>query len=159
MKNSKRLLPWLAVAGWMAVIFAFSAQTGNRSGNTSGEIVRWVIGLLYRGFGELPEAEQASVLELLQLVIRKGAHFAEYAVLAILTASALRTYSLSLPLRWCLPVAISALYAVTDEIHQYFVPDRACRLLDVGIDTAGALFGTAVFVLLGYILKRISRKS
>ena len=159
MKVWKRTLAWLAVAGWMVVIFAFSAQTGNRSGNTSGEIVRWIIGLFYRGFADLPQAKQAEVLELLHLVIRKGAHFTEYAVLAMLTANALRGYQISTVLGWCAPVAFSALYAATDEIHQYFVPDRACRLLDVGIDTAGALFGTAIFMLLGVIVKRISRFS
>ena len=33
------------------------------------------------------------------------------------------------------------LYACTDELHQYFVPGRACRFKDVMIDTAGAFTG------------------
>ena len=85
------------------------------------------------------------------MVIRKGAHFTEYAVLAMLIANALLVCG---KLRWFVPVAVSAAYAVTDEIHQYFVPGRACRLLDVGIDTCGAIFGTAVFALVLYLTKK-----
>lgn len=152
----KQILPWLAVFVWMVVIFLFSAQTGRQSDNTSGEIVRWFIGLFYRDFGELPAQKQMKILELIHLLIRKGAHFTEYGVLAMLVANAIRNGS---RLRWYVPIGFSALYAVTDEIHQYFVPERACRFLDVCIDTAGAAFGTAVFMLLLIINKRVSRKT
>ena len=148
MRQNKKYFPWLAVALWMAVIFLFSAQTGDSSGDTSGQIVRWFIGLFFPDFGELPATEQIRILDIVHMLIRKGAHFTEYAVLAMLTANALRRKDLSALPRWCVPVAFCALYAVTDEIHQYFVPDRACRFLDVCIDTAGGAFGTAVFLLL-----------
>ena len=32
-------------------------------------------------------------------------------------------------------------YAVSDEIHQYFVPGRACMLRDMLLDTCGSLAG------------------
>ena len=96
------------------------------------------------------------LLEAWHLLIRKGAHFTEYAVLAALVANALRICG---KLRWYLPVIISAAYAVTDEIHQYFVPGRACRLLDVTIDTSGAVFGTAVFALGIFLLNKRHRKT
>jgi len=156
MLKRRQMMKWVAVAAWMVVIFLFSAQTGRQSGNTSGEILKWVIGLFYRRFADLSATEQTEILEIMHLFIRKGAHFTEYAVLAMLTANAIQGFSLSLPMHWAIPIGFSALYAVTDEIHQYFVPDRACRLLDVGIDTAGAAFGTAVVMLLLAIKKRIS---
>ena len=142
----------------MVVIFLFSAQTGGRSGNTSEEIVKWVIGLFYRNFADLPTMKQTEILEIIHLLIRKGAHFAEYAILAILAANALRSYSLSKLCRWLITIGFCTLYAVSDEIHQYFVPDRACRFLDVCIDTAGGAFGTGVFAFLGFASKRIRRK-
>ena len=37
---------------------------------------------------------------------------------------------------------------MSDEIHQYFVPGRACRLFDVGVDVFGALTGTLVLALI-----------
>ena len=150
-KRNSQMLAWLGIAAWMVVIFLFSAQNDTQSGDTSGVVVRWFLSLIYPGFeGFLPE-RQTELLEFWHLIIRKGAHFTEYGVLAILVANALRLCG---KLRWFLPVITSAAYAVTDEIHQYFVPGRACRLLDVGIDTCGAVFGTAVFALVLYLTKK-----
>lgn len=151
---SKRLLSWVAVAAWMAVIFLLSAQPGKESTDTSGRILRLVIKLLYWNFDSFSSQRQEAVWAIWSVIVRKGAHFTEYAILGMLLCSALRTYDLSGKLRWGLPVGVGAAYAVTDEIHQYFVPERACRLLDVGIDTAGALFGTAVFLATVYLLKK-----
>lgn len=41
---------------------------------------------------------------------------------------------------------ICTLYAGTDELHQYFVPGRACSLRDVCIDSAGALLGVLIML-------------
>lgn len=40
-----------------------------------------------------------------------------------------------------IPLLIGFLYAVSDEIHQYFVPGRAMQARDVLIDTVGVLLG------------------
>ena len=155
-ESLKRTVSWLIVTVWMIVIFLLSAQNASQSGDTSGMVVRWFLSLLYRGFEDFSPERQQALLEAWHLVIRKGAHFTEYAVLAVLVANALRLWG---KLRWYLPVVISAAYAVTDEIHQYFVPGRACRLLDVTIDTCGAIFGTAVFALGIFLLNKRHRKT
>ena len=147
---SKRTFAWVPVSLWLIVIFLFSAQNAEQSGNTSTGIVRWVVGLLYSGFEGFPPEKQAEILHLFQLLVRKGAHFTEYAILAALIGNALRPAGW----KWCLPVVLSGLYAVSDEIHQAFVPGRACRLLDVGIDTAGAVCGTALFALMLYWIRK-----
>ena len=36
-------------------------------------------------------------------------------------------------------------YAMTDELHQYFVPGRSCRLFDVGVDSLASLSGQSCF--------------
>ena len=158
MKQIKGFLSWLAVAAWMVVIFLFSGQTGDSSGNTSGQLVRWVISIFYRGYADLPVVEQTEILEVIHLLIRKGAHFTEYAILAMLVANALGQYTLSSLRRWLIPIGVCALYAVSDEIHQYFVPERACRFLDMCIDTAGGAFGTAVFALLNLLGRPMTRE-
>lgn len=38
-----------------------------------------------------------------------------------------------------------ALYACSDELHQYFVPGRSCRFFDVCVDSAGAFCGALLF--------------
>lgn len=75
------------------------------------------------------------------------AHFAEYAVLGVLTYWALRLHApLLRALVWA--VALSSAYGITDEFHQSFVPQRMPDPADWAVDTLGALVGVAVAALL-----------
>ena len=154
-----RIISGLAVVGWMAVIFFFSAQPGEASSETSGGIVSQIVTLIFPGFDTVPETEQIAIVDVWQTVVRKGAHFSAYALLGALAANAIRTYDVRKGGRFLIPVAVSALYAVSDEIHQYFVPERSCQFLDVCIDTAGAVFGTAVFALGVFLIARRREKN
>ena len=71
------------------------------------------------------------------LVLRKLAHATEYAILGALLMRALQ--------RWPAAFAAGVLYAVTDELHQTFVPGRAGRPLDVLIDAAGVAIGIVLW--------------
>ena len=97
------LARWLPVLAWAALIFALSS-----------------IPSLTTGLGTW------------DLVLRKAAHAAEFAVLGVLLARALA----ELP-----AFAAGVAYAVSDEVHQRFVPGREGALLDVAIDAAGVLLG------------------
>lgn len=56
-----------------------------------------------------------------------------------------------------------ALYACSDELHQYFVPGRSCKLFDVCVDSTGAFFGALFFWGIFHLWERkrqeISKKS
>ena len=110
---------WVLVAVCMGVIFYLSAQDGGTSEALSDE-VKTVFGI--------PVAIN---------IIRKGAHFLEFAGLAFLVFNALRaTCGRNRP---ALSFIITAAYAVSDEIHQLFVEGRACRIFDVFVDSCGAV--------------------
>ncbi len=71
---------------------------------------------------------------------------AEYAVLALLLWRALHKPAQPgrSPWRWPeagLVLALVALYAASDEIHQAFVPSREASAGDVLLDTTGAALG------------------
>lgn len=149
-----RIASAVAVLLWMAVIFWFSAQNGSSSGSMSAGVTEALARLLTPGFDRLSPLAQAETVEAMHLFVRKAAHFAEYAVLGMLTVNALRTYRLNKALRLILPVVICLVYAISDEIHQYFIPDRACRALDVFIDTLGGLTGTLILLGLMWLVKR-----
>ncbi|MBC8536732.1 VanZ family protein [Feifania hominis] len=141
---------------WMAVLFAFSAQNGTASSGTSrGAIVAVLRALPW--FGSLPEAQIVSIAAAIGAVVRKCAHFAGYLLLGVFVAPAAASWSR----RWqsCagLSLGVCALYAVSDELHQYFVPGRSCELRDVLIDTAGAAVG--VGLVLTVILLRRKKES
>ncbi len=71
------------------------------------------------------------------LLLRKLAHTAEYAVLGALLARATGRAGLA--------VALGSLYAVSDEVHQTFVPGRMGSPVDVAIDAAGVVIGVLVW--------------
>jgi len=71
------------------------------------------------------------------LVLRKLAHFAEYAILGALLLRALR--------REPLAVLLGSAYALTDEVHQAFVTGRQGSPLDWALDTAGVIVGVVLF--------------
>ena len=71
------------------------------------------------------------------LVLRKLAHTAEYAGLGALLLRALGTSSGRTGIAFALGVA----YAVSDEVHQHFVPGRRGAPLDVLIDAVGVALG------------------
>ncbi len=71
------------------------------------------------------------------LVLRKLAHFAEFAVLGALLMRAVD--------RLWLAVVVGSLYAMTDELHQAFVDGRVASPLDWTIDTAGVLAGVLLY--------------
>jgi VanZ family protein len=99
-----RLTAWLPVAVWAAVIFTLSSIASLDSGLGTWDIV-----------------------------LRKLAHLAEYAVLGALLYRALR--------REPAAIALGSLYAVTDEVHQAFVSGRQGSPLDWLIDTVGVVAG------------------
>lgn len=83
-------------------------------------------------------------LKLAHVVLRKGAHLTEYAILALLWLHAL--FRARSPLRraaWG-ALAISAGWAMLDEAHQAFVSSRGASALDVVLDITGAILALAL---------------
>jgi VanZ family protein len=109
--TGRRAIRWVLVVLWMGVIFYLSAQS------------------------DLPHYPEAA----LDVVIKKVGHMAEYGILAALAWWACRGDQVARPTRAFLcAFLVAALYAVSDEGHQYFVPGRNPQPLDVGFDVAGA---------------------
>lgn len=125
---------WALCAAWMALIFIMSAMPGDVSGEQSGAVVTVLLAVHDAVFG--PSQPDAEALALLELIVRKCAHMAEYAVLALLLRRALRLSGARRPSVCAL--ALCALYAAGDEFHQSFVGGRGPSPVDVMIDTVGA---------------------
>lgn len=131
----KKAAAWALCALWMGVIFSMSAQTAVVSDTQSEQVAgltQWLLSLLSFGRFSIPP-------EFLHVLIRKVAHFGEYAILSLLYRRALQ---LSGAKRATLTaIVLSALYAATDELHQGFVDGRSPQMTDVAIDTFGACAG------------------
>jgi VanZ family protein len=120
---------WLPVLLWMGLIFVASSQP------------------------KLPFVLNKTV----DFITKKAGHVTEYGVLAFLlwraipsTVSKATSGHRSKEKGWpALPSLrgaffISLFYAISDELHQTFVPGRTGRLTDVGFDVLGTLFALAL---------------
>jgi VanZ family protein len=108
---------------------------------THSLLLRWLPVVVWAGviFALSSIPNLGTDLGLWDLVLRKLAHAGEYALLAALIARATGAAPIG--------VVAAAAYAVTDEIHQHFVPGRQGAPLDVVIDTAGAIAGALLWAL------------
>lgn len=83
-------------------------------------------------------------------------HFFAFFVLAILLNSSLlaqKRFQFSFNIKSLLSLLIVVLYAIFDEVHQYFIPGRFCEFYDFLADILGGIAG----VLLVYFLFRRNR--
>lgn len=80
-------------------------------------------------------------------------HFLAYALLSAMILRALRRHyeTSRFVLAMVLSIGLSALYGISDEFHQSFVPSRSADMADVLADLLGSLFGVFVY---RYILNR-----
>ena len=107
----------------------------------SAEHTSRFIGPFLRWFApDITEATVASV----QLVVRKCAHLAGYAILAALLYRAVRQGRCIFGRAAAFAFLIAALYAALDEFHQSFVPSRTGSPRDVMVDCFGAAIGLAL---------------
>lgn len=114
--------------------FIFFASTGEFSASNTSLIVRPLLLWLFPNISE-------ERINLVHFFVRKAAHFTEYAILALLVARALATSSKDLLRRhwFALTLTFVAIYSLSDEFHQLFVPTRTGSIYDSMIDTAGGL--------------------
>lgn len=160
MKN-KSLGFWVShilVVAWMILIFCFSMQQGEDSGNLSGGITHMLVTFVNQLFGfAWSDAQVLSIVEWLGYPIRKLAHMTEFGILAVLIFSALKYY-VQIPTtkkRYLFAWLGAVCYAATDEFHQIFVPDRSGNLFDICVDALGAAMALTLLYLLRSIYGRI----
>lgn len=142
---------WLPLLVWMFLIFSASAdtQSSERTSRFLEPFLRW-----------LNPDISLEAIDIVRLVIRKTAHVVEYAVLAWLAWRVVRKPRPKDTRPWSWRAAAAALaivvvYAVTDELHQTFVPNRTGAIRDICIDAAGGILG--LLVLWGHFHWRARR--
>ncbi|WP_165253938.1 VanZ family protein [Adlercreutzia sp. ZJ304] len=141
-KNSNAIwliaLSWGLVIIWALVIFFMSAHTGsdlNEGDDFIALVKQWLNDIQMHYLG--PGVDLASSI----------AHFCEFTVFGALLANAFgKHFSRRWLLIFLLAVLVASIYAITDEVHQIFVPDRACDPIDWIVDTAGAMLGAAIWL-------------
>lgn len=144
-ERKRKILCTLLIAANLAFIWGNSLLPGTESGELSGGILALINSIL--GLGE----EGA---EMLHLLIRKGAHFTEFACLGALLCWRVRLAKGKGMALAAYPFLGSLLAACTDETIQMFVDGRGSSLMDVWVDAFGALTGIILLVLGHHLRKK-----
>jgi VanZ family protein len=139
---------WLPVILWGLFIFITSANPNPyrplpAAWSRQTVMIQSVSGSKRVGFDEL---------------LGRFLHPAEYLVLAILIARALvGRAELRFPFL-AMAFGLSALYALTDEVHQLYVPRRAFEISDLALDFAGSALGIITFAAVLTIRRQRARR-
>ncbi len=134
---------WILVVICMGIIYYLSAQNGEESSELSSS---FVTALLERLGLTINEA-----------VLRNCAHCLEFMGLSVLMFNAVYT-TFETKLTPVIAFAGTVFYAITDEIHQIFVPDRAFQLTDILVDSTGAFIGALASLIILKIILTIKER-
>lgn len=129
-----KCIPALVV---LVMIFNFSAATSEESTEESNVITKAFVEITHITVDE-------ATLSAIDNVVRELAHFTEYFILGLTCCLALSGFPIRMRIRNIGLSIFCVLYAVSDEIHQYFVPGRCPQLQDILVDSMGAI--TAIFI-------------
>ena len=157
LSRKRRFIFLILTIFWSLLIFWFSSRNGSVSTGDSDAAGSTLLKIFIKDFNSLDPLERAKRLELLTYPIRKIAHGGEYAILSSLIMGIFIGLKNKIVLEAIFSWAIASLYAVTDEIHQLFVPGRSGQVIDVIIDSSGAFIGVLIISLI--ILKVRKGKS
>lgn len=142
----KRRIYWGLVIIWCLFIFYHSSKPIELSMKESFffvDIINKVLSIIFN--------IKSPIIN--EIVLRKFAHFFEFMVLGFLTFNAFLNEK-NLIKTLCHSFLFSFFYAISDEVHQYFVPGRSMRVGDIFIDLSGALTG----VFLQYYTLKLKSK-
>ena len=140
MIKKRIVIHWLPAVLWMGLIFFLSSQPAAASNSLSKDLTKLIMEILGR---ILPIDIEISTVDAyvaqMNHFVRKCAHFFAYMILGIFVSNGFKKSGSKKV--FLLSFVFCAIYAVSDELHQLYVPGRGCRLKDVIIDSTGALSG------------------
>ncbi len=133
----KRVIKIILVVVWMIIIFLFSNQDAGKSSNLSDKFI-YRIYSIFRS-EDVSEEKMKLIISNNTFIVRKTAHFFVYFVLGILVYILLKEFNINNIVIYSL--LICYLYALSDEVHQFFIPGRSMEFKDTIIDFCGSFIG------------------
>lgn len=155
-KQIRMIISWIAVLIWMAVIFNLSAQPAVESSGLSNKVTKLIIETVTKVVAlDIESSTTIDLVSKLDHIVRKVAHGVVYFILGVLVINALLQSRIKGLKGAILSIGICVLYAISDEVHQMFVPGRGPQVKDVLIDSVGAVIGIGIYYI---IIKTMERK-
>lgn len=142
-EKQKQIISLILIIIWMITVFMFSNQNGDESQKTSNTVTRVIVRILT--FNQnITEEQELKIIENLDFIIRKLAHYSIYLLGGILIWGYIDTFGITTKRKIIISIIIGASYAAFDELHQYFIANRSANIIDVSIDSIGVITGVAL---------------
>jgi len=137
---TKIILKCIPAIFMLSLIFTMSAKNAEESSKESSSVTIAIVEMA-SWINLIPVDIDEATLGMIDNVVREAAHFAEYFVLGVSLCLAMSSFFMGDrgKYKWLILFAIG--YAISDEVHQYFVPGRCFQMLDIIIDSIGATAG------------------
>ncbi len=153
-KKYEKIIKIILIVIWMVIVFNFSNQRGEESSGTSSRVTKVIVNIITKD----EEEPNKQIVEKTEKIVRKGAHYTIYTIGGFLIISYTYLMEKTKKQKILYSLLFGIFYAVTDEIHQYFVPGRSARLFDVGIDTLGVLTGILIYLGVMFLIDKLFQK-
>ena len=150
-KTHIKIIGLILIFIWMVFVFAFSGQGGTESTGTSRKVTEFVVQVI----SDKSVEENGELIGNLDKIVRKLAHYTIYTIGGMLIYNYANTTEKSKKQKILYSIAFGAGYAMTDELHQFFVPGRSARIFDVGIDTLGVITGVLLYLVMLKIIQNL----
>lgn len=155
----KQIILLLCIIINCAVIFNFSGQVATKSSKTSGRVADIVIKIV-PSFNKLNDEEKVILKKkYINPIVRKLAHFSIYALLGLWTILFMFTFKRTFYQRGLTAICFCIFYAATDEFHQLFVEGRRAQLVDIWIDSLGAIISVLTIILIVRLYRKAHNKN
>jgi len=150
----KRIIFLIILLTTFFVIFGFSAQDGEESGSISKKITIFIVEILSK-IKDMNYELKLDYISKIEPLIRKLAHFSIYTVVGLSMMGFMCTFNIKDIFKISITSFIGLVYAISDEIHQSFIPGRSPKLFDVGIDFLGVLTGIFIMIAIIILIEKI----
>lgn len=153
--KAKIILLWVTVILCMLAIFLLSNQPAGTSNATSREIVQQGVETTVRVIkADITESKKWEIINNINSAGREYMHGVVFLVLGFLMLIAMTQSGARGLSAVVISLAICVIYALTDEIHQIFVPDRAFQISDLVMDFFGSILGIGISFVTGFLYSK-----
>lgn len=140
----------MITAAFVLLIFSQSMLPAELSSGESTYALTFV--------GSLLDKAGIPGVALTEHLIRKSAHFMEYATFAVLFTICMNVYRYDGEKKWLRILSACVIVPFIDESIQLFTPGRSSQVTDIWIDIAGAVTGILIITIICVIKNTTSKK-
>lgn len=153
----KKVLLFIGVILVSLQIYGASSQVATESAEVSGRITKKIVEVI-AAVKKVDPDKAKSLYETTHYIIRKTAHFLEYALLSFLVFLLAKCYNIKTGMCIFISLGYCLLFAIFDEWHQLSVEGRSGEIRDVLIDFFGSITGCGTGCLFLYLCKKIKKR-